>query len=134
MSLYKQFKTDKKCEKDGVELDFGDFSVNIARAGGANKAYLRASEKVHRKHRRALQAGTIGNDQANRIMMELYASTVVLSWENVKDENGEPLVCTRENIIKVFTDLPDFFRNVQDAAIDIALFRDAIEEADEKNS
>lgn len=135
MSLYKQFETSSKHETDGVTLDFGDAGkFRIARAGGANKAYLKAIEKLSRKYRRQIALDCLPEAKARRLFIEIYAETVMLGWEGVKDKDGNELPFTRENVVKVFTDLPDFFREIQVEASNLALYREEIDAQDAKNS
>lgn len=134
MSLYKQFKTNPSVEQDGVILDYGDgVKIRIARAGGANKAFLRAVEAFARKHRRQIQLDTLPEDTSREILREIVATTVVLGWEGVEDEAGNPMPFTKENAIKLFTDLPDLFSDLYAQAQNAALFREEIREADAKN-
>lgn len=133
MSIYKRFKADTQSEKEGIELDYGEFSIRIRRAGGSNKAFVARQEKLHRKHRRAIHAGTLTEEMAMAIYTEVYADTIVISWKGITSEDGTELECTRDNIVKVFRDLPDFFADVREAASDAALFRAAIDELDAKN-
>lgn len=135
MSVYRKFKTSKSAELSGVTIDYGDGTkIRVARAGGSNRAYLSALEKISRKHRRQIQLDILPEDVAARITRELYVDTVVLGWEGVTDADGQPLEFTRDNALKVFEDLPDLFRDVQEHATSLALFRDEVLEGDAKNS
>jgi hypothetical protein len=134
MSTYKKFKTDTKSECDGVILDFGEGEqYRIARAGGSNKAYLRAIEKTNRKYRRQIQLGILKEETSAKILRAIFSDTIVLGWEGVTGPSGEPLEFTRENAIKLFEDLPDLFDNIREAAADAALFRETITETDSGN-
>lgn len=135
MSLYKLFKTSEKHETEGIWLDYGEgMRIRIARAGGSNKAFLKASEKLQRKYRRQSQLDLLSEEMSRRIFKEIYAETIVLAWENVKDESGNPMECNRQNIIKLFTDLHDLFMDVRAQAENLALWREELDEADAKNS
>ncbi len=133
-SIYRKFKTDSTVETEGVVLDYGDgVRIRVARAGGANKAYLKAIERLSRKYRRQIQLDVLDEETARRLLREIYAETVVLGWEGVTDEAGEPMPFTRENCVKLLTDLPDLFADVQAQAANAALFKAEIDEADAKN-
>lgn len=123
MSAFDVFGTDKEAEVNGVEIDYGTFSITIARAGGANKKYTRALEAASKPYRRAIQTGTIQTETLNNILREVYAKTVVLSWKNVKDSNGQEVPCTVEGITWLFKELPDLFEDIQAQASNLALFR-----------
>jgi len=134
MSLYKKFATDPSVESDGVVLDYGDgCRIRVRRAGGANKEYIKALEKFSRSHRFQIQSNRISFDESRRILVEIYASTIVLGWEGVTDKDGKDLPFSRENCIQLFQDLPDLFQDVQDQAGNAAIFRASIDEVDAKN-
>lgn len=139
MSLYNQFGTDKKVEKEGVILQYGNtddgkpIQIKICRAGGANVAYNKAMEAKTKPYRRQLQNGTLDMEVMTSILREVYADTVVIGWSNVEGADGKPMPFTRENVIKLFTDLPELFADVQDQATNLALFRAEINEQDVKN-
>lgn len=132
-STYKMFKTDQALESGGVTINYGDFSITIARAGGSNKAYQRALEKKTRPFRRAIQSDTFTNDQAMAVLREVYVETVILGWDGVTDENDNPIPFTKENCLKLFTDLPDLFSDLMQQASNITLFREDVREEDSKN-
>jgi hypothetical protein len=134
MDLYKQFKMNEVCEKDGITLDYGDgVEIKIARAGGANKKYTKAIERMARKYRRQIQLSTLAEDVAKKLWINIYAETIVLNWKGVKDENGKKLSFSKDNCVKLFTDLPDLFADIQAQAQNLDLFRNEIREIDAKN-
>lgn len=139
MSLYSQFKTDGNVENEGVVLEYGinkagkTISIRIARAGGANTKFAKLMEHKVKPYRRQIQNESMDPALAEKIAKEVYAETVVLGWENVEDEHGKELEFTVENVIKLFTDLPDLYTDIQSQAQRTALFRADILEADSKN-
>ena len=139
MSLYKQFKTDKNVEKEGIVLNYGknskgeDIEIRIARAGGANVQYAKLLEVKTKPYRRQIQNETLDNEVAEKITKEVYAKAVVKGWTGVEDENGKPLEFSSENCIKLFDDLPDLWMDIQQQSTKAALFRADILEQDAKN-
>ncbi len=139
MSLYKQFKTDNSLEKEGILLEYGENSkgkpitIRIARAGGANKAYEKRMEIRVKPYRRQIQNEIIETALVEKIIKQVYAETIVLGWENVEDENGNDMEFSVENCLKLFDDLPDLFRDIQEQSQRAALFRQEVREADAKN-
>lgn len=143
MGLRKLFKTDKRFETEGVVLDYGETRIRIARAGGANKRYIKALDKATKPYRRAIATGAFSDERANEILRRVYADTIVLNWETKRGgewlpgidpedlgvEGAELQPVTAENIVKVFTNLPDLFSDVQQQAQSIALFRSEVDEA-----
>lgn len=132
-SPYKMFKTNPELECSGIELNYGDFRITIARAGGANKKFAKAIEKKSRPFKRAIQSDSFDNERAQALLKEVYAETVVLGWDGVTDEKGEPLPFNRENCLKLFNDLPDLFQDIMEQAQKSALFREEIRENDAGN-
>lgn len=148
-NIYGAFKTDKGLEKAGVLLDYGQFRVRIARAGGSNKAYQRLLEAKLRPYQRAIKTETIDPDLAEEIVREVYSKTVVLGWETKVEDKGSPdgfvwapklqttageLVSpTPDAISKLFKELPDLFADIQEQSTKAAVFREAINEANSGN-
>ncbi len=139
MSLYTQFETDREIEKTGIVLDYGfnskkqPIQIRIARAGGANERYSKLLELRTKPYRRQIQNETLENAVAEKITKEVYAQTVVLGWTGVEDRDGNDMPFTQENCVKLFTDLPDLWSDVQSQSTRASLFRAEILEADAKN-
>lgn len=134
MGLYNSYKTNKAGEQEGVWVPFADnANIRLARAGGSNKRFLKAAEKFRRKHKHQLKSDILTDEMVFPEAVKIYAECIVLDWENVTNEYDEPLECTKENVIKVLTDLPDLFVDIQEAALNYAVYRDAIDEEAAKN-
>lgn len=151
MSMYKLFKTDTNLEKGGIIIDYGDFRVTIARAGGANKRFAKMLEAMTKPYRRAMQTDTMDNEKAIDIMREVYANAVILLWEvrvptgkDGKDEykwikgieapdGADPLPYTKENVADALRALPDLFMDLQEQAAKVSLFRETILEDEAGN-
>ena len=131
---YELFGTNQSLEQSGIELDYGDFQIQVARAGGSNRRYQKALEAKAKPLRRALAAGAANPKQVTAIMREVFAETVVLGWSGVTGKDGKAMKFTKENCIKLFQDLPELFADVQSQASNFQLFLDAETEADEGNS
>lgn len=138
-SLYAQFKTDKSVEKEGVILEYGfnskkkPIEIRIARAGGANVQYSKLLEAKIKPYRRQIQNDTLDNEVADKLTKEVYAQAVVLGWSGVEDENNIDMEFSVANCVKLFTDLPDLWRDIQEQATKAALFRAEVLESDSKN-
>lgn len=150
MSMYSQFETDTDLETQGIWIDYGDFRVLIARAGGANKRYMSYTEVKTKPFRRAIQAGTMTEERSRALLYDIYAKTVILDWQvsqgldkkteevvwkrGIHAKDGSILEFNPENVIQVFRSLPSLFQDLQQSAEGIALFRKEEIEADAKNS
>lgn len=138
-ALHKQFETDPQLEKKGVwvsyegEDDEPPSKFLIARAGGANVDYTKAMEREAQPIRRKLQNNLVSQAALRKLNIKVFAETVILGWENVTDKNGTKLEFTPENVVKLFTELPDLFDDVQEQANRAALYRKSLQELDAKN-
>lgn len=146
MSLYSQFKSDTNLEKTGILIQYGfvtqpngdpdlnkPISFRIARAGGSNQAYAKRVEAETKPYRRQIQTETIDTKVAEQIMKKVFVETVLLGWENVQDEEGKELAFTKENALKLLTDLPDLYDDLVRQSNKAALFRAEVREADAGN-
>lgn len=141
-SMYDNFKSDPELERNGIVVDYGDFRVTLARAGGANKAYQRTLEQMARPYRRAIDTGTFTNERANALLREVYARTVVRNWEirevaddgtvtwkeGIEGSDGTVLPVSKENILATFDALPDLFQDLMQQAQSGALYRASLRE------
>lgn len=133
-SLYELFGTDANMEKKGIEIDYGKAGVfRIARAGGSNQRYNKVMEQLTKPYRRQIETGTIAADVQEKLLMQAFAKTVVLGWDGVKDREGNAIPFSYENCIKLFTDLPELFRDLMEQATKFHNFRHTELEEDVKN-
>jgi len=148
MGLYSAFKTDKDAEKKGVILNYSadNFRVTVARAGGANKRFEKALDRIRTPHKRAIQTEKIDLETATAILMEAYAEAIVVNWETCTDKEkdtwvsgieqegtDELLTVNKENLLKTFKNLPDVFQDIRSQAEKENLFLASVREANAKN-
>lgn len=134
MSAYKMFKTDSQREVEGITLDYGDFQIKIARAGGSNVEFARCLERITKPHQAAIKNGVLDPKVGETIMRQVYAESVILGWTGMKDESGKDLPFNLKNVLKVLEDLPVLFQDIQEQAGKFALFRKHLQEELTKNS
>jgi hypothetical protein len=133
-TLYDMFETDNSLETKGVTVDYGEAGqFQVARAGGANKHYVKVVERVMRPYRRQFELGTLDEDVALGLAKEIFAEAIVLAWEGVRNREGELLPFTKENCVMLFTDLPDLFMDLQDFSSKAVNFHMDDVEGDSKN-
>lgn len=82
---YAHFDTDQNAEASGVWVNYGEFRVLLARAGGSNEDYNNAFDRKARALRRT---GVPGTKRLELIALELLAESCVKKWE-IKDETGK---------------------------------------------
>ena len=138
MSMYETFDTDKKSETEGVWVDYGQFRVRLARAGGSNKDYQKQLERLSRPYRRAIATDSLDNEVAAGILRKVYAKAVIVGWEVLRDEewvsgmdqpgSDDVLDFNAENVEKALKDLPDLFSDLQSQASGIAMYRAGLRE------
>lgn len=126
-TLYQAFGTVREYETEGVTLDFGAAKFRVRRAGGSNRRFLAALSAKLRPHRRALSAGTLADEVAEELQMEVYFETVVVGWEGVTDPEGEILEYNLKNFKQVMRDLPDLWSTLREEADNLKNFQ--VEEA-----
>lgn len=140
--LTKMFKTVPSLEEKGVVIDYGEgVTITVARAGGANKKFVRTLTKLSKPHRRAIQAEVVPEGVERDIVLNAYATTIIKAWTGItKDiitgndaDASEELPCVPDNIIAVFTALPDLFEDVAKMSQNLSMFRAEVLEQDSKN-
>lgn len=136
-SMFEMFGTDANMEKDGIILDYGDFRVTIARAGGANTDYTKMIDRLTKPYMRAIKAETLPNEIAEEIFRKAYAHTIVKNFEVKRGENdwvagipqkgsAELLEVNTINVMATFEELPELFNAIREDAQKHSLFRKAL--------
>jgi len=138
MSLYEAYETNADKESNGVEVQFPpnkDGSVPvfiIASTGKANKGYAKALEVATKPYRR-IGVEAMGNELAEKVFREVFVTHVLKGWRNVRDRSDMPLEYTKENALKLMTDLPRLYQQLQEQANSIDLFKDGLREEEAGN-
>lgn len=123
------FKSDVERERSGIWLDYGDAGeFLVARAGGANKAYEKALNRISKPHRRAIEAEAIDNDKAFDLMKQAFAEAIVMDWRGVTDEQGNPIPFSKEKCLWLLRELDDLFHALREDAHKAALYRASLRE------
>lgn len=135
MSMYKNFQTNESLETKGIVLDYGDFRITTARAGGKNKRFAKTLETLSKPYRRAIQTEMLPQERGMELLRTAYAQAVVLNWETLVDgefvqgiegPDGKLLEFNSQNVETTFKNLPDLFTDVQEQATKAALYRDSV--------
>lgn len=138
MSLYSQFATNQSKEVDGVMVEYGPNSdstvptFKLSRMGKSNKRYAKALDAATKPYRRQLELGTMDQAISERVFMEVFVTTVLLGWNDVEMDDSKAAF-NKANAIKLFTDLPELYDDLQEKAKSAALFRDEALEIEAKN-
>lgn len=133
--LFAAFKTSNELETKGITLLYPGLKLEIARAGGANKAFGKLLDTRLKPYERQMRTNSMDDAVAARIMAEVYAETIVLSCavesegeylpDTCPTASGEVVPATRDALADLFTELPELFRDIQAQASNFALFREA---------
>lgn len=139
-SPYAMFKTDGEAEKSGIKLNYGPFWIFVARSGGANKRFQRLLEAKMKPYRRAIQTETIDEKVAEALLRDAFVDGCVLGWGSekfgegkIEGETGDAVEFSKESCVKLFTDLPELYKDVQEQAGKVSLFRATSVEEDAGN-
>lgn len=129
-TLYSVFKTDQELEKKGVVINYGIAKFTVKRAGGANREFNNRLSEKSRAREKEIRTRTIDEDESRRILIEVYAESVVLGWEGVTDENGNLMEFNKKNFMKLMNDLPDFWDKFRDDCAALSTFQRESNEED----
>lgn len=118
------YMTDRALESEqGVWVKFpGGRAFRILRAGGSNQRFSRALQQAIKPYRRQMDKGTMDNELGDEIMRGLYARHIVKDWRGIKDEDGQAVECTPENIDAFLRAFPEVFNDLMTLASEMATF------------
>ena len=126
MNLYDIFDEQKldHSETFTLEIEDGDVKVSfeLARAGAENKKFGTKLNALMKPYKYAMQKGTMKDEQAERILCQALADTVIVDWEGGTDREGNPLEYSAEAAAKLLLELPSLRQLIQDEASDVANF------------
>ena len=128
MDIYEAFETSEQLTKDGrwIDLEFGGSVVCAFRVRSASpdlNAELRKAMADEAVASMATLPGLTAAVADKELENRLFAQAVITDWKDVTDADGDPLECTPENIVNVFTDLPLLAQRVKSEAYKWTNFR-----------
>ncbi|WNO48461.1 hypothetical protein [Achromobacter phage SE2] len=85
LNPYAQFASDSNAESEGIWINYDQFRVLLARAGGSNRSYMQAADRKHRAMRRQGSQGVIAMQKLSR---ELLVEACIKDWE-VRGKDGK---------------------------------------------
>lgn len=139
MSIFAQFTTSSDAEVNGIRVECAanaDGTIPtfiIARMGGANKRYAAELTRASKPHMHAIRSNMLSEDVAKRISLEVFCKTVLLGWENIKEENGSTIEFTHGNAAALMERLPNLHEMLVSVAQDAAAFKRSEIDAIAKN-
>lgn len=139
MSIFAAYKTSSKSENEGVRIvkgsneDGTEIAFYVARNGKTNTSFKLAQERAFKPHRAALKGGTMSDEQATTLLLDLFCGYLLKGWENVYDESEKAIPFSIENAKALMIALPDLYEELTEASNDMSLFLDSNRESDAKN-
>jgi hypothetical protein len=122
------FKTNKSLEQDGVEFHIGDGVVfRVRRFGGSNSQRIKQSlAKYHKPYARLIEADRMPQEEQAKIMAKVFVESCLISWEGVKDADGNNLPFNFDNAVDLFTSLPALFDSIFEYAQSDASYKEEL--------
>jgi len=139
MSLFSDFETNPKAEKEGVLFPCGtnndgsQCKFRLARAGKANKKYQKVLQAAMKPHRHAIDNDALKEEIAEEVMLDVFIKSILIGWDNVQDEEGKTIKYSQEKAKELMQQLPDLYDTLDKASKKAATFRDAIMKEEAKN-
>jgi len=132
MDIHQVFGTDRSKETEGVWVSVGEGGeVKVARTN--NPRYKEAFRRKLEKYRASVERGTIDEETAQKVLVEVLAETILLDWKGFKD-NGEKVPYSREKAVELLTNYPDFRDFITANAERMANYKQEQKVDEEKNS
>lgn len=141
MGLYKTYKTDTKLESEGVAVEVTDSpnedgtnpTFYIGRISSSNKEYQKYIRKMSKPYERRSANGELNEETQSKITKAAFCNVIVRGWQNVFDENEQPLEFNPKNVTALMDDLPDLYRKLIGESLEMENFRVYRLEEDSKN-
>lgn len=143
-SPYEMFAPKKALKaSEPVTLDYGSFKIFAKYGGANNRSFINAYNlkmRIFSRREALADSGKLSEDavetlekQKTHAMAELYADHILVGWESVKDAKGKKMEYSRENVIKLLTDLDPLFADIIAQCAEEANFAAQEKEDEEKN-
>jgi hypothetical protein len=140
---YAKYHTDDNLIKAGIFYEDEDVRIKVTYAGTENERYTKMLKLKLKPFETQIRNETFSDKAFHKVLAEVYAATVVQSWE-VKDENdnwvpgiyseeGEVLEYNETNVKLGFGLGERLFQDVIKVATNFNLFRQGQKEEDTKN-
>ncbi len=116
-NLYTTYGSEPELEAVGVVIDYElvnkeTFSIKIKRAGARNQEWKVAYNEIMKPHAQAIADGKMSEEENKKLLAEIWASTVVVGWSNLRDGEGNEVKFTKETCYELFCAFPDLLNEV----------------------
>jgi hypothetical protein len=128
-----ELKVDAKKESEGVWVDVAE-GLRLLVASGDSQAYRKYRNKLLKPYLHRVRSRTMSVEDMEKVTRQAMARHVLLGWENLDDDEGNPIPYSREKALEILTESREVFNIVGDFANDQAMFRADLQEDAGKNS
>ena len=116
-------QVDEDLATDGIDLAFGNGRfITIVRTGSTNRKYKAVLARVFKPYTSATGIMTATDDEATKLLKDVYAETVVVGWRGFKDAQKKDIPFTKPNCVELFDEAPELFDVVQTEAAKFSNF------------
>lgn len=118
-SIYEVFKTSTQAENEGQWFNYGpgpsgrDQRFLLARMSRSNKAYTAAVQRMHSAYGKQIEAGTLADETAFEVLLDVFCSCVLLDWDGIFGPDGKEIAFSKNAAVQLMTDLPDLYQELQ---------------------
>jgi len=123
LNLGEVFGTDKDLEEEGKWFDIGgEARIKVARFG--NKNHKKSLDKLRAPYKPViLRGGEIPEEANDDIIKRSLAESVLVDWDGLVDEKGEPIPYSPDAAYQAFCQYSDFLDLVSRLALDASQYR-----------
>ena len=128
--IRRKFATSPTLSQKGVwvKVDLGDGGPPpeflIARMGSTNYRWSDMAAQSFRENRKRIDAGVLPAEESRLKAITTFAYTVLLDWKNIDDDDGNQILYTPEEGIKMLTEMDVLYDYLLEESQDITLFQD----------
>jgi hypothetical protein len=121
------FKTDTKCEADGVWFNISnEIGFLVRRFGGANSPKVKvAMSRLYKPYARMIENDTMPESEQKKIMIKIFVDSSVIDWKGIEID-GKEAAFSSEAAIKLFENLPEVFDALMKYSSDYANFKEDV--------
>lgn len=123
MNIFKSYKRNADLIVAGAKFVAGEtddgkeISIRVARAHESYEPFQNEVQALLEKNKRKLDSLAKSDKKAENklrgdLVMSAFASTCIKSWENVRDEQDNEMVCNEESIQKIANELPELLEDL----------------------
>jgi hypothetical protein len=123
LSPYAMFSSNAAKETAGIWKQIGATSYLIARAGGKNEKFMKIAKERFLPFQAAINNDMLPMDVARQLAIEAFVDGILLDWKKFYDRDGTELPYSRDNAIRVLTELPELFTLLSKEAASLSNFQ-----------